>query len=72
MKLRYFIFTFDFYYVCIRFVELVPVMMQELVAELPVIPNLGGITGRLVMRLTLGLAIRNLTKKQQCCNYYNL
>ena len=36
-------------------VELVPVILQELTAELPAIPNLGGNNGRLAMRLTLVL-----------------
>ena len=37
-------------YIC-SLVELVPVILQELMAELPVIPNLGGNNGRLAMRL---------------------
>ena len=41
---------FGIYYIGL-FVELVPVILQELTAELPMIPNLGGNNGRLAMRL---------------------
>ena len=52
-------------------VELVPVILQKLLAELPVISNSGGIIGRLAMRLTLGFFKQKINKRiQQFCNCY--
>ena len=56
--------TIKVLFICVSFlVELISGIVQKFCAELPMIPNLGGNSGRLAMRVTLGFVKQKLNKK---------